>query len=706
VLNLSACENGGCYGANDLGTTYSLDVPSSGTLLRTTPKSKQVTPWVTNNVIVAGVPSQKNYSEYTDPGILRLYINGIWNPWGYDISNTAKMCVPGNCPTTYVDSNIYYGPNLKECLYVTRGENDTNIPCALKNGMGLYGLISLNGDDPNDKKYWDGNYPGDKFRTFHLGAYPVELDLDGKPFIKITKTMQCDADNCIVDTTPDGQEYIKGGKLYFKIYDNYYSDNIGGYSITVASGATGPTGPIQQFIESFYKGLLKISATLVNKLVHETKLIGIIRSMLLLYVAITGLMFALGLIRANVGEVFTRIFKIGLLLTIISPGGFAFFYNNFFILFTKGADSIAQIILESTFYYDSTLSARFPVRPNSSVLSIFDIFFGVIFSPALHYKILAVLGTIFRFQADFLFFPIIYFGVFLIVVATLKAVLMYTTSLVFIGILIAISPIFFAMILFQLTFQYFKQWLDMLVSNAVMIIMVSGVLTMMVLLVFGRLEELLMFKACSQRVFWSQIPIYAFVPDSLAAMRNVLNYKTIATFLLVAILFNAFMDQVPHMVDSICGLQLTPLSSAFGQSWGIGAGVFAGVWSGISAGRTALGNAATSGLDMLASRSSTYRAIKKGVASIGTQYGEFKKEHEIIGKILDNTVHKIPTSAADVAKLSEKVEKTFGLQDQSNEDLVKGDYGGKAYKKTKEAAKYAKEKGGEAVKKVRDWWNA
>ena len=702
---VSACkESGPCIGTNEFGegsSVFAESHPELSKFLRIAPPMKQVIPWTDTGLKTLGIPLVPGVPVEHNPGTLRLYIDGAWSPWG--LSNTPtnianSTCSYVTCPQFDTEFTATYGPNIAGCQKVD--PNPTKIPCLLTQGKGLYGLISF-GDDPNQAAYIDGNYPNDKFRTFHIGSSTMQTDADGLTYVQITSTQQCDQDgNCITDTAANGTPIIHAGKLYFRILDNFYGDDSGGYNIKVTSGVVTDKGWIQRSVEGMFQNLLNVSASLMRKVTVESPFISIIRALLVMYIAINGLFFMLGLIKYNVGELVTRLLKVGIVATLIAPNSFEFFYSNFFIFFTEGANSIARIIIETTLYFNSDPSApRFPMPPDANALSIFDVFLRMIEKPALHAKILATASTIFDGQADFVFIPLMYIAISFVVIAALKALVMYLMSLIFIAILISLAPIFIAMILFQLTFQLFKQWLDLLISNALLIILISGVIGLMVLLVIGQLEALLSFKICWLPLYnpdYIPFEIDGYRPNDTTQMRSALNYPAYFTFLISAIVFNGFMSFIPQMVDGISGSALQPANSAYRAGWNKMGGVVSNV--------SAYARGAMSAPLYLAGEEAKKLGGKivgdKGRAALNKFADSFKES--AIGGAITKAAGAIPTSAAEVESAVKKIETTFGNTGDAEQELIKYS-AGDVLQKGAEVTKEGLSKGADAAKKGAQW---
>nr|WP_253309873.1 hypothetical protein [Rickettsia endosymbiont of Ceutorhynchus assimilis] len=67
-------------------------------------------------------------------------------------------------------------------------------------------------------------------------------------------------------------------------------------------------------------------------------------SLLVLFVMISSLLYLFGMIRETKHDMLIRMMKITLVIVLISPGSFRFFYDHFLVLFVKGLEQLISII--------------------------------------------------------------------------------------------------------------------------------------------------------------------------------------------------------------------------------------------------------------------------------------------------------------------------------------------------------------------------
>ena len=559
-----------CIAAYDFGqggTFYVAANPDENntgksTLIYSTPKNSQVAPWISTGYSTMGQSDSSGDTNEAE-SILKIYVSGAWGPWGGDPTKMTTVCAMQACDP---------GSNEQEpCLKGGQHVDDSTtsqIPCKLTSGWGLYGLVAIGGADPNDLKYAK-TLPSEHFRTFRIS--PLQSDKDGN-FLELRYTEQCDLDAngktvCKPDKDAYGRNIVIKGDLYFKILDDYYEDNTGSYTVTIASGVAGKPGFIQLAIEYFTQVMKSITKKLFISFTSNTGFITIVKSILVLYVAISGLLFMMGLLRSHISELIVRLFKVALMSILISSNSWEFFNNNLFSFFTDGALSIATMITKSAFGYSSQYGAGQYILPeNATAVSVFDNVVKMMIHPSIHKKIFGIL--FYKWYVVYLVF--IYMSLLIMLTAIVRSVALYLTSIMLITLLLVISPIFMVMMLFKLTKEMFDTWLKQLWVNALMLIVVSASMALMINLILNQLENLLYYKVCWE-ILWTleiaHFKLFDFwfwhpsVPSQLDTCITRINFFS---YLIVCVLFSAFMQQIPELIDTLAQAGVMPLTRLFG----------------------------------------------------------------------------------------------------------------------------------------------
>lgn len=574
--NIQASVAQECIASYDFGQGGTFYIPAKpNTLILDKPLNNQVAPWIPTSLTTTGVAKNSDGNN-SNVSVLKIYVEGSWLPWDGDLTKTTNTCNLVDCdPTKEQDVVCMSGGKV-----IDIPQDGSNIPCVLKDGVGLYGLVAINHNgismDPNDPALARA-LPNAYFRTFHLT--PLKKDNDGDYF-EISSTQTCSNDStntttCVNDTNSQNSNYIPKGMLYFKIMDSYYSDNVGQYTVSVVSGIYSGEGIIYKTIISFQTVIQQITKSLYNNVVNNPMFQGNIRALIILYVALTGFMFSVGMLRIQQGELIIRLFKIGVVATLISPTSWNFFNTYLFSIFTDGAQSIADIVIQSSIgFYGQWGKSNLILPENVNILTAFDAIVNVLVSASLHKKIWGLL--FFKWYGMFYIF-FLYIIIAILFVAIIRSVMLYITAMMIVAILLVISPIFIVMLLFRLTKEFFEGWLKQLLSNAILMIIVAVLVTIIANLILDHVFNLLRYKVCWTRLWAPEIlgtvifEFYFWYPAEPSQLDTCLKPENFFFFFLVCMVFDAFVKQVPKLIDALAGAVFSPVTQFFGsaeQTWG------------------------------------------------------------------------------------------------------------------------------------------
>ncbi len=232
--------------------------------------------------------------------------------------------------------------------------------------------------------------------------------------------------------------------------------------------------------------------TIFNNTLINSDLISAIRALLVLYIAYTGLSFIAGIAHITQRDAVIRFVKIGVVLALIAPNSWGFFYTYLFSLFTDG--SLELIAKVSSATNSSTEQIAQIEQDPSLIFSVFDKPFTILFSKEVWIKICAMLLSSFLgfFLAIFIIFAVITYAF-----CIGKAIIMYLISMMGVAILLLIAPLFISFILFEYTRQFFDAWLKQLLSFALQPVFIFGIIAMLNNLMLIALYTTLGYTACS-----------------------------------------------------------------------------------------------------------------------------------------------------------------------------------------------------------------
>jgi|GEM_PF-3910485 type IV secretion system protein VirB6 len=544
-----------CVSADDLGISNEIEVASNPK-----PEDMMVLPnftypvakWIDASLYTTGIALESNY--------LKIYVTGYWEPWKYLAPEEAKkVCKIINCNASHVSKGACI-PSLNSITISDDFENG-DAPCRVTNArpVGLYGLIALakDGVPPDNPNIEQNivNVPSNSFRTFHLGLEDLKTDVGGTYFL-LTKTQwyEKNANTLITDIDTLGNEYVISGRLYFKIIDNLYSDNNGIFKLKIVQGAYDPKNNfIERTLKYVEKIIQEVTVGIYQSIVADSGFISLVNTLLVFYASINAILYMMGIIQSNKNELIIRLVKISIVVTLISPESWNFFNDYLFSMFIQGGKDISKLVFDA-----AILTANNPIlgtiNLNSHVVAVFDKLLPILFAEAVWIKIYALL-----FSKYIGYSLIIIISIFILTFAILKALVLLFVVIFQLALLLAIVPFFIIMILFNVTKELFDKWILQMMATTVMYILLSVAMILGIIIVFGHLEKVMRFPACSKN--WLFIPYYdAFVDPAL--LEKAQTAENVFGLLFMVVIFLGIISELPKMIDALANAPLQPITSA------------------------------------------------------------------------------------------------------------------------------------------------
>ncbi|MDF3048027.1 MAG: putative type secretion system protein [Candidatus Midichloriaceae bacterium] len=282
------------------------------------------------------------------------------------------------------------------------------------------------------------------------------------------------------------------------------------------------------------------TAKLFESLVKENVVIAAIRNLLVLFVVLTGFGYLAGVLQINQKDLVTRLIKISIIATLISPGSWEFFSQNFFKLFMEGGlELIAKVISGSVGPTASQINID-PAEP-ITVFSIFDGPFKMLTSSQTFWKVVALIMSGFLGVAVAIMIVI---AIYYYLLSMAKVILMYLMSVVIISLLIFTTPLFLCFMLFQQTQSFFSNWWKYLISFTLQPMALFASIAIFNILIITVLFTALGFTAC--KTCWLPLYIPGVIDTCLIPVYRILAYSH-------------FPDQTPGLFMPIGVLQASIL---------------------------------------------------------------------------------------------------------------------------------------------------
>ena len=283
---------------------------------------------------------------------------------------------------------------------------------------------------------------------------------------------------------------------------------------------------------------------------------------------LTIIFFMIGLIEINQTELVVRLFKIGVIATLISDTTLNTI-PSMFDGFIQLSMDISNVIMKISMYDPKTSRELLPFPELNNVFSAYDAVMEMALSKGFNVKIWSLL-----FTSKFYLIIGIYVCIIIMFIAMLRSLVQYIMSLFLLALLLIILPIFLVTILFKQTIHLFENWLGQFIASCLMIIIVTTTVALMLSLIVTQLQDLLYYTVCWKSIWkWEILGITIidfrfWKPDDWTQFSNAATALRFFYVLVSCVLFRVYMDYVPELVDALGGAARRPLSGMYMGSAG------------------------------------------------------------------------------------------------------------------------------------------
>lgn len=225
---------------------------------------------------------------------------------------------------------------------------------------------------------------------------------------------------------------------------------------------------------------------------------------LVLMVLIFGVGFTMGVIQPSFGQVLIRLVKFGLVVSLVSSTGWAFFNMYVVTFFNQGTDDLIVAVTQigtgvqappnSTPFYQLDKIAEFVIHPDSIIMAMGMVGTG---------------GPFGLFMGGLSVITLMMF-----VKVLVKALQIYAISYVARSLLLGLGPIFIVFLLFDKTKQLFQSWVNALVSLSLQPILLFTFLSFFIVLIESAARDMLSTELC-----WGEFKSQEGTPNKMSFWR-------------------------------------------------------------------------------------------------------------------------------------------------------------------------------------------
>ena len=263
---------------------------------------------------------------------------------------------------------------------------------------------------------------------------------------------------------------------------------------------------IGDIIDLVVQALGNVSQNLYTGIVGSPNYVYATMAAMALFITFYGVSFALGLVPLSFGQAGMRLFKVGIIFMVMSPGGWGYFTQTIYTFFECGTNyliNLFMVIGQGAFAFFSipglgTIAmgaGSFSFLPGScwfqdpaAPFAMLENTVQDVFSPKFFIMMIATMGT-------GPFGPILgmviaasMFSLFMMIIAALE---IYLLAMVIRALLYGLAPIFFVFMLFDRTKHIFAGWVNQLVNFSLQPVLLFAFLTFFAAMIQSSVDDIL-----------------------------------------------------------------------------------------------------------------------------------------------------------------------------------------------------------------------
>ncbi|MDR0423340.1 MAG: hypothetical protein LBH46_01990, partial [Rickettsiales bacterium] len=369
----------------------------------------------------------------------------------------------------------------------------------------------------------------------------------------------------------------------FMIYDNWYSDNSGGYTLNLRNGFfnNGEGGGIIEWIltdiESIFVGRINeqgvreggILREFYERIVRDSEWTLVVKSAMTIYVALVGWMFFLGMLKWELKEYMTILWELVFVFSFTSYFGWEY-YNEFVVKFFL--EGVADIMM---FFAHTAINTFTDVEYNpgygmslSRVFGFVDTYITSMFTRERSVKIW---GMFFGLWYGFIAIPVVYYLIVKFILEMVNATFPFIISFIQVVIALIIGPVIIFLYLFKFkpTKKYLSSWIAFIGGRFINMTFLFVFINMFAAIIRQRIDELTGVCACKWKL-WDAIARGQTSNGAEDGVRerfslnmrpwvsqyrdtpNILEFAIgVLGILILILIFNEFLSKLPTIVDSM-----------------------------------------------------------------------------------------------------------------------------------------------------------
>lgn len=252
--------------------------------------------------------------------------------------------------------------------------------------------------------------------------------------------------------------------------------------------------------------LTKTSEGLYTKIIGHPNYTQALGASVMLTVIVYGVMVVFDLANLKPGEVVTRLFKLGLVMWIASPGGWQLIDGLVMKFFMGGMTELVNLFLlgavQNSPWGSGTGGVQFDAKALGQPLAILSGPVAQLFGSKYAVTILGLFSMAWWQWSGTAFFMalVLIWAGWNVMLALFNAIFVYVKSLVGLWFLMALSPIFIIFVLYQTTRDLFQGWLNMVINFALQPVLLFAFFSFFLVMVSASMANIFNTEWCLETV--------------------------------------------------------------------------------------------------------------------------------------------------------------------------------------------------------------
>lgn len=246
-------------------------------------------------------------------------------------------------------------------------------------------------------------------------------------------------------------------------------------------------GILTQIVDYIKEIIMQATQELFQGVVSHPSFINALNAAFALFVTVFGVLFLFGIVPLSLGQASVRMFKMGVILSVVNVGaGWGFFSDTVVRFFNDGTDELISALIGIATGQQAPVSYSQAGSPQP-----FTQLEGVVQKVLSSKMMVGVIGSALTGPSGMMMGGLMTIGIIMFVQCIIKALKIYCLSLIAKALLFGLAPIFFGFMLFERTKNMFMGWVNQVVNFSLQPLLMFAFISFFIVLLESAADNIL-----------------------------------------------------------------------------------------------------------------------------------------------------------------------------------------------------------------------